>query len=156
VVTRRAALAAGLVALAGCGEEDGAPRVPDDAVLSDLLALELTLAAACASADVQRAQRPLVDDIAARHREHARRLEAVPRVAAAGPGMTPPAAATARALAELERGAVRDYADALPKLAAHDLRGLAADLMAGDAQHLSLLLDASGADPLPDAFGGIA
>jgi hypothetical protein len=143
VVTRRAALAAGLVAIAGCGggAEDEAPAPPDHAVLDDLRVREQALAAAAEQARQQK--------IAVRHAEHATRLEAAVRRAGGRLRATP--AQPPAELADGEREAMRAYVDALPLLSAPELRGLAAELLAEDAQHLAVL-----ADGLPDAFGGMA
>jgi hypothetical protein len=143
VVTRRAALAAGLVALAGCGggAEDEAPAPPDHVTLDDLRAREQALALAAEAAREQK--------IAVRHAEHATRLEAAVR--RAGGTLSAAAARQPADLAEGEREAMRAYVEALPLLSSPEPRVLAADLLAENAQHLAVLID-----QLPDAFGGMA
>ena len=47
---------------------------------------------------------------------------------------------------------LRTQADALPKLSQADLRATAASIITNEAEHLSVLLDALGRDPVPAAF----
>jgi rubrerythrin len=53
---------------------------------------------------------------------------------------------------ELENTAIAAYIDALPKLSRNDLRATAASIITSEAEHLSVLLDALGRDPVPAAF----
>ncbi len=53
---------------------------------------------------------------------------------------------------DLENTAIAAYIDALPKLSENDLRATAASIITNEAEHLSVLLDALGRDPVPAAF----
>lgn len=53
---------------------------------------------------------------------------------------------------DLENTAVAAYIDALPKLSDPKLRGTAAAIVTNEAEHISVLLDALGMDPVPTAF----
>jgi len=53
---------------------------------------------------------------------------------------------------DLENTAIAAYIDALPKLGKGDLRATAAAIVANEAEHVSVLLDALGEDPVPFAF----
>jgi rubrerythrin len=53
---------------------------------------------------------------------------------------------------ELEDTAIASYIDALPKLSDADLRATAASIITNEAEHMSILLDALGRDPVPSAF----
>jgi len=53
---------------------------------------------------------------------------------------------------DLENTAIAAYIDALPKLSETDLRATAASIITNEAEHLSVLLDALGRDPVPSAF----
>lgn len=53
---------------------------------------------------------------------------------------------------DLENTAIAAYIDALPKLSDTDLRATAASIITNEAEHLSVLLDALGRDPVPSAF----
>lgn len=53
---------------------------------------------------------------------------------------------------ELENTAIAAYIDALPKLSDRDLRATAASIITNEAEHVSILLDALGRDPVPSAF----
>ena len=53
---------------------------------------------------------------------------------------------------DLENTAIAAYIDALPKLTENDLRATAASIITNEAEHLSVLLDALGQDPVPAAF----
>jgi rubrerythrin len=53
---------------------------------------------------------------------------------------------------DLENTAIAAYIDALPKFSEADLRATAASILTGEAEHLSVLLDALGRDPTPSAF----
>jgi rubrerythrin len=53
---------------------------------------------------------------------------------------------------DLENTAIAAYIDALPKLSQDDLRATAASIITTEAEHLSVLLDALGRDPVPAAF----
>jgi rubrerythrin len=53
---------------------------------------------------------------------------------------------------DLESTAIASYIDALPKLSDADLRATAASIITNEAEHMSVLLDALGRDPVPAAF----
>jgi len=53
---------------------------------------------------------------------------------------------------DLENTAIAAYIDALPKLGSGDLRATAAAIVANEAEHVAVLLDALGEDPVPFAF----
>ena len=53
---------------------------------------------------------------------------------------------------DLENTAIAAYIDALPKLSQKDLCATAASIITCEAEHLSVLLDALGRDPVPAAF----
>ena len=53
---------------------------------------------------------------------------------------------------DLENTAIAAYIDALPKLSDNDLRATAASIITNEAEHMSVLLDALGRDPVPAAF----
>lgn len=53
---------------------------------------------------------------------------------------------------KLENTAVAAYIDALPKLTKGDLRGTTAAILTSEAEHIAVLRDALGLEPVPDAF----
>jgi rubrerythrin len=53
---------------------------------------------------------------------------------------------------DLENTAIAAYIDALPKFSQSDLRATAAAIVTAEAEHLAVLLDALGMDPVPAAF----
>ena len=53
---------------------------------------------------------------------------------------------------ELENTAIAAYIDALPKFSQGELRATAAAIITTEAEHLSVLLDALGMEPVPAAF----
>jgi len=53
---------------------------------------------------------------------------------------------------DIENTAVAAYIDALPKLSMAELRGTASAIVTNEAEHIAVLLDALGEDPVPDAF----
>ncbi len=53
---------------------------------------------------------------------------------------------------DLESTAIAAYTDALPKLTQGDLRSQVASIITNEAEHVSVLLDALGREPVPDAF----
>ena len=53
---------------------------------------------------------------------------------------------------DLENTAIAAYIDALPKLSENDLRATAASIITNEAEHVSVLLDALGREPVPAAF----
>ena len=59
---------------------------------------------------------------------------------------------------DLENTAIAAYIDALPKFSDKDLRSMAGSIITNEAEHSSVLLQALGREPVPDAFvtGGAA
>ncbi len=53
---------------------------------------------------------------------------------------------------DLENTAIAAYIDALPKLSEGDLRATVAAISTNEAEHVSILLDALGTNPVPAAF----
>jgi rubrerythrin len=53
---------------------------------------------------------------------------------------------------DLENTAIAAYIDALPKLSKKSLRATAASIITNEAEHVSMLLDALGREPVPSAF----
>ncbi len=53
---------------------------------------------------------------------------------------------------DLEHTAIAAYIDALPKLSQGELRATAAAIITNEAEHVAVLLDALGRNPLPAAF----
>lgn len=53
---------------------------------------------------------------------------------------------------DLENTAIAAYIDALPKLSQGDLRATAAGIITNEAEHLAVLRDALGQNPVPAAF----
>jgi hypothetical protein len=158
VVTRRALLASGAVALlAGCGEEDEVIAAPADALLRQLAA-ERDLAAATTRLPLgaPRSAVPVLREINTRARDRAMKLAAA--VSAEGgrshDAPQPPASrvpaeeAVARAQA-----AIVAHVVALPSLPGRQLRELAAGLVGGAAADTALLSDALRM-PVHDAFPG--
>jgi len=53
---------------------------------------------------------------------------------------------------DVENTAIAAYIDALPKLTQGDLRSTAASIITNEAEHLSVLLESLGREPVPAAF----
>lgn len=53
---------------------------------------------------------------------------------------------------DLENTAIAAYIDALPKFSQGDLRSTVAGIVTNEAEHLAVLLDALGSEPVPSAF----
>lgn len=53
---------------------------------------------------------------------------------------------------DLENTAIAVYIDALPKFSEKDLRSMAASIVTNEAEHVSVLLEALGREPVPEAF----
>jgi len=53
---------------------------------------------------------------------------------------------------DIENTAIAAYIDVLPKLSKKDLRATAASIITNEAEHVSVLLDALGREPVPAAF----
>lgn len=165
-------LAAGsAVLLAGCTDDTKHPVLngPDESdeadveLLNGLLDLELMAVAAykagAAHLGGDALQRGKV--LLEQEQEHADGLTAAIRDA----GGTPNRAKSAyefprwrserdvlRFAVDLENTAIAAYIDALPKLTAGDLRSTVASILTVEGEHVAVLLDALGRDPLPTAF----
>jgi hypothetical protein len=164
VVTRRAALAAGVAALAGCGKDDAKspPRPPSaaDALLRALAAQRAAVAALSGTA--AKAQdavgRANVREIEARAAGRARNLAAAVSAEGGRPHDAPqPAGGSGEPDAALaaQRAALAAVVAALPSLSTRDLRRLGAELVAGTSADAALLADAFG-DARAEAFPGAA
>ena len=158
MVSRRALLAGGAVALlAGCGEDDDVFAQPADALLRQLAA-ERALVAATGElpSGAPRAAADTVREVSDRSQARAQELAA----AVAGEGGRPhdapqPAAERLDAREALARAqaAIVAHVVALPSLAGRKLRLFGADLVAGAAADTALLSDALGL-PVDDPFPG--
>jgi hypothetical protein len=140
VVTRRSALLAGVVLLAGCGKEDAenAPADPPPSSEALLPALAAMRAAAAASAGA----------MASRTRERADRIAGLISAAGGRPHDAPAPAAGGSDPAAAQRAALEALIAALPALA--DARAAASALIAGTAADLARLTGE------PEAFPGSA
>jgi hypothetical protein len=155
VVTRRALLAGGAVALlAGCGEEDDVVAAPADALLRQLAA-ERAFAAA-APTGVSGPAADTAREVSGRARERAERL-ATPVAAEGGRPHDAPPPADERVSPEeaVARGqaAIVAHVAGLPSLGGRELRTLGAELVAGAAGDTALLSDALGI-PVEEPFPG--
>lgn len=173
--TRRQLLASagGAAALAACGSDKGRGRDPgsrrfsDAFTLAEVLQLERAVVAAYGDGLplLKGGQLRLARTIAEQERAHVRALERGMRSI----GFPPPLAKTReehrrsfprladgadalRFAVDLEQRLVRLYMDFLPRLYEPRLRRLAAETVACEAEHLSLLLLERGRDPVPEAF----
>jgi rubrerythrin len=52
----------------------------------------------------------------------------------------------------VEQIAIAQYLDLIPKLSSQNLRGTFASILAVEAEHLAVLREEAGQDPVPDAF----
>jgi hypothetical protein len=158
VVTRRALLAGGAVALlAGCGEEDQTVARPADALLRQLAA-ERALAAATGELPrgAPRAAAGTVREVSDRSQARAQKLAAAVAAEGGRPHDAPqPPAERVGAQEAIARAqaAIVAHVVALPSLAGRESRLLGADLVAGAAADTALLSDALGL-PVEDPFPG--
>jgi rubrerythrin len=160
------------VFLAACGREDPTSRPPtgpdesdqaDVEILNGALDLELMAVAAykVAAGQMKGAVLEVGKTFLAQEQEHADGLSAAIEDA----GGTPNRAKSSydfpelrsqndalRFAVDLENTAIAAYIDALPKLTQGDLRATAAAIVTSEAEHVSVLLDALGRDPVPGAF----
>ena len=143
--TRRGLLAAGAVlGLVGCGAPDEPP--PDAELLAPSLAAALALAGA-----YERAGGRIGRALAAREREHAQRLRAAGARQGARAPEAPGGAPLEAALA-LEQAALRTNVRAVGLVRALPARSLAAELLADDARHVTILRERLGLAGLASAF----
>jgi hypothetical protein len=156
VVSRRALLAGGALALlAGCGEEDEVDAAPADALLRQLAA-ESALAAATAElpSGAPRSAAKVVREVHARARGRAQTLLDVARAERGDPPAAPPDARVAAEDAVTRaQAAIVAHVVALPSLAGRELRALGAEMVTGAAADAALLGDALGV-PVHDPFPG--
>jgi rubrerythrin len=160
------------VFLAACGREDPTSRAPtgpdesdqaDVEILNGALDLELMAVAAykVAAGQMRGSVLEVGKTFLAQEQEHADGLSAAIKDA----GGTPNRAKSSydfpelrsqndalRFAVDLENTAIAAYIDALPKLTQGDLRATAAAIVTSEAEHVSVLLDALGRDPVPGAF----
>jgi hypothetical protein len=149
VVTRRALLGAGAVALlAGCGPPEEVEPAVDD-VLTDQLRAERAVVAAYAGLSDRG-----IDDLRERARERVRRLEAALPAGAATPAAAPPEQPGLEYALEAERHALRTHVQAVGLVQDRATRALNADLVADCARSESALLIALERPPFPSAFPG--
>jgi rubrerythrin len=159
-------LAGSAALLAGCGgeERDAAgrplPSPTDDAELLNS-ALDLEHMSVAAYAAGRGAGGRLVRELREHERVHVGELQRVIRDLGGTPHRArkrydfPPMRTEREVLrfgAELEATAVAAYIDALPRLSQPELRGVAAAILTVEAEHMAVLRDALGEEPVPDAF----
>ena len=182
VVPRRGFLAVAGTALAGgvlaaCGSsnddsagiatETGAERSSagsaDVALLNQALGLEQRLVATydAAMARLKGSLRRTAQDFHGQEREHADALaQAVSSLGATPQGAhdryalpsLPDDAAVLRYAMGVEETAIAQYLDLIPKFSSPDLRGSMASILTVEAEHVSVLLQELGSDPVPAAF----
>jgi TAT (twin-arginine translocation) pathway signal sequence len=130
--------------LGGCGAEEAGKEPPTDAeVLAGLLRRERAAGAAVIGV-------PGAELIARQDGLHARRLASLAGIDHAE---STEAVELPTALARKQE-AVFAYVEALPRLADPEVRVLVMQLAASEAEHLAALRLATGAEPVPDGFGG--
>jgi rubrerythrin len=160
------------VFLAACGREDPTSRAPtgpdesdqaDVEILNGALDLELMAVAAykAAAGQMRGSVLEIGKTFLAQEQEHADGLSAAIKDAGGTPNRAkssyefPALRSQTDALkfaVDLENTAIAAYIDALPKLSQGDLRATAAAIITSEAEHVAVLLDALGRDPMPDAF----
>jgi rubrerythrin len=160
------------VFLAACGREDPTSRAPtgpdesdqaDVEILNGALDLELMAVAAykVAAGQMRGSVLEVGKTFLAQEQEHADGLSAAIKDAGGTPNRAkstygfPELRSQDDALkfaVDLENTAIAAYIDALPKLTQGDLRATAAAIVTSEAEHVAVLLDALGRDPMPDAF----
>jgi rubrerythrin len=182
VVERRGFLAVAGTALAGgvlaaCGSKDdesggiatetGAERSSaasaDVAILNQALGFEQRAVAAYAAA-AERLSGKLkrtAETFGAQERQHADALSsavmqlgatpASPHDRYALPSLADDAAVLRFAMG-IEQIAIAQYLDLIPKLSSQNLRGSFAAILTVEGQHLAVLREEAGQDPIPDAF----
>jgi rubrerythrin len=157
--------------LAACGDES-APLVatgPDESdqadveILNGALDLEL-MAVAAYKAGAARLRGSVLEvgkKFLAQEQEHADGLAAAIKQAGGTPNRAKatydfPTLRTQtdvlKFAVDLENTAIAAYIDALPKLSQGDLRATAAAIITNEAEHVAVLLDALGMDPVPLAY----
>ncbi len=162
---------ASAVLLAACSDDTKNPvkNGPDESdqadveILNGALDLELMAVAAYkAGAGKLRGERlAIVKGFLEQEQEHADGLAAAIRDADGKPNRAKSSydfpvmrsgADVLRFAVDLENTAIAAYIDALPKFSQGELCATAASIITNEAEHLSVLLDALGRDPVPSAF----
>ncbi len=174
IATRRGllALTAGGVLLAGCGDDEPAgARGPSDesqaATLNSALAFEHAVIAAYRTGQpfTRGRARAALHEIAVQETAFADRLATLVRRYGGEPARPRTLAEYQRSFprmagqrdvltfaGDLERRSVRKYLEALPRLAAPELRGPLAEIAVAQGRHLALVRGLSGDPQAPDAF----
>ncbi|HEX3316875.1 MAG TPA: DUF4439 domain-containing protein [Solirubrobacteraceae bacterium] len=170
------ALAGGLLSACGSGGADDSNGIAtatgaeqstaasaDVAILNQALMVELRAVAAyqAAAGHLTGAPRRTAQQFEAQEREHVDALsQAVTALGAtpttsrdrfAVPDRRAPAAVL-RFTAGVEQIMIAQYLDLIPKLSSQNLRGTFASILTVEAQHLAVLREESGQEPVPDAF----
>ncbi len=159
------------VLLGACGDDDKTGVDDADAeqdevdveILNGALDLELMMVAAYkqGAALLKGATLQTVKGLLEQEQEHADALSGAIRDAGGEPNRAKarydfPALRSSpdvlRFAVDLENTAVAAYIDALPKLTQGDLRGTAAAILTTEAEHIAVLRDALGLEPVPQAF----
>lgn len=161
---------ASVVLLAACSDDTKSPvRGPDESDLADVEilngALDLELMAVAAykagAAKLRGERLGIVKVFLEQEQEHADGLGAAIKDFEGQPNRAKNAydfpllrteSDVLRFAVDLENTAIAAYIDALPKLSDRDLRATAASIITNEAEHVSILLDSLGRDPVPSAF----
>jgi len=161
---------ASVVLLAACSDDTKSPvRGPDESDLADVEilngALDLELMAVAAykagAAKLRGERLGIVKVFLEQEQEHADGLGAAIEDFEGQPNRAKNAydfpllrteSDVLRFAVDLENTAIAAYIDALPKLSDRDLRATAASIITNEAEHVSILLDSLGRDPVPSAF----
>ena len=161
---------ASAVLLAACSDDTKSPvRGPDESDLADVEilngALDLELMAVAAykagAAKLRGERLGIVKVFLEQEQEHADGLGAAIKDFEGQPNRAKNAydfpllrteSDVLRFAVDLENTAIAAYIDALPKLSDRDLRATAASIITNEAEHVSILLDSLGRDPVPSAF----
>jgi len=158
--------------LAACGDDATTPNAvtgPDESdqadveILNGALDLELLAVAAykAGAARLQGRMLEVVKRFLEQEQAHADGLAAAIEDAGGQPNRAKssydfPAMRTQtdvlRFAVDLENTAIAAYIDALPKLTQGDLRATAASIITNEAEHVAVLLEALGQNPMPSAF----
>jgi rubrerythrin len=147
------------------GAEQSTAGSADVAILNQALMVEQRSVAAyqAAATRLSGARRSTAQDFEAQERQHVEALSkavtalgATPTTARdryALPALRDPAAVLRFAMG-VEQIAIAQYLDLIPKLSSQNLRGTFASILTVEAQHLAVLREEAGQQPVPDAFVG--
>ena len=160
MTTRRGFLAAGALALAGCGKAGGtATPAPATDIgtrkRGDIEVLGFLLAYEQQSVSVYERGGPApIGQLLAREREHVQRLQRALDDLGGRPQapLSPPDGDGLDLAERVENTALAAYLDAIPKLADPGLRALCAQLVTDEAEHLAAVRLALHRPVAPDAF----